>query len=378
MQRESSLLTSPKSNTRSTGQATVDYLRSDFGYSASNYARAEQHFIKLIETENLDAALNAGKVDSRWVDEAVANAIETVYVNGIDDPIAHRFLQRILYFINRLKLFWYDDLRNYTNERSRYLMTLRDRIEEAWQWWEDSHLDLDSYSSMDIKQALLARAEQDIDPPLSENARFFREQVGLEGYQRLVAIGALDGLVEASQLSRTIGGVANDVHAVLTRLLVEEYGAGRLPRKHSTYYLTMLEELGMQTEPEAYLDVVPWEVLATVNHSFLLSERKRYFLRYIGGLFFIELTVPASFSSYRIAAERLGLSDAAMTYWKLHIKVDELHGQWMLNDATLPLVDQYPNEAWEMLWGYDQQKLMSDRAGAAVAKAARMADQQAQ
>ncbi|MGG6297125.1 iron-containing redox enzyme family protein [Leptolyngbya sp. AN02str] len=361
-------------------QASVDVEKAGFGdskfdYSEQDYRYAEKQFTQLLETENLDHALQTGTVDSSFVDGAVTDAIETVYLNGEPAPAAHRFLQRILYFINRLKLFWYDDLQHYTNERSHYLIMLRDRIELAWQQWENSQLNLDSYRNLDIKQALLQRAELDVDPPLSHEAKFFREQVGLAGYRELVAIGALDGLVEASQLSRTLGGVANDVHAVLTRLLVEEYGAGRLPRKHSSYYLTMLEELGMQTEPEAYLDAVPWEVLATINHSFLLTERKRYFLRYIGGLFYIELTVPAAFSSYQVAAERLGLSDAAMTYWKLHIKVDELHGKWMLNDATLPLVDQYPVDAWELLWGYDQQKYMGDRAGAAVARAAYQADE---
>ena len=139
----------------------------------------------------------------------------------------------------------------------------------------------------------------------------------------------------------------------------------------------MLEELGMQTEPEAYFNLVPWELLAIINHSFLLTERKRYFLRYIGGLLYGELSVPAGFRPYRAAGERLGLSAAAMSYWDLHIKVDELHGRWMLDDVALPLVAQYPTDAWELVFGYDQQRLLSDRAGAAVARSAREADQTA-
>jgi hypothetical protein len=119
---------------------------------------------------------------------------------------------------------------------------------------------------------------------------------------------------------------------------------------------------------------VPWEVLATINHSFLLSERKRHYLRYVGGLLYTEISVPAGFSPYQAAAQRLGLSDAAMSYWKLHIKVDQLHGRWMLDEVALPLVDRYPNQAWEMVLGYDQQRFMSDRAGLAVAKAAQQAE----
>jgi hypothetical protein len=213
-----------------------------------------------------------------------------------------------------------------------------------------------------------------VDPPVSANGRFFREEVGHAGYRRLLEIASLDGLVEASQLSRTLGGVANEVHAMLTRLFLEEYGCGRLQRKHSSYFAMMLSELGMNTEPEHYFDRVPWEVLAAINHSFLLSERKRYYLRYIGGLLYTEISVPAAFTAYHVAAKRLGFSDTATAYWDLHIKEDERHGRWMLNDIALPLAAQYPKHAWELVLGYEQQRALSDRAGAAVAAAAREAD----
>ncbi len=343
--------------------------------TADDYHRAEQQLIQLLETENLDQQLEAQAIDPGELERAIATAIEAAYVQASDDPVAHRFLQRVLYRINRLKLFWYDDLRHYMNERSLYLQKIHNQIEDAWQEWESAQFDLTDYESIDVQRVLTEQTAADVDPPISESGLFFRDQVGLTGYRRLVAIASLDGLVEASQLSRTLGGVANEVHSVLTRLLVEEYGAGRLARKHSSYFTTMLEELGMQTEPEAYLDVVPWEVLAIINHSFLLTERKRYFLRYIGGLLYGELTVPVSFRNYQAAGKRLGLSDSAMSYWSLHIKVDELHGKWMLEDVALPLIDQYPEQAWEMVWGYEQQRLMGDRAGKAITEAVQAVEQ---
>jgi len=340
-----------------------------------NYDQAEQQFIQLLETEDLDGALNSQVVNADDFESAVATAIETVYIQNADDDAAHLFLQRILYRINRLKLFWYDDLRHYTNERSFYLKAVRDEIEKTWKQWEASQLDTHIYRSIDVEQALMERTEKDIDPPPSEESEYIRDQVGEAGYRHLVAIASLDGLVEASQLSRTLGGVGNEIHSVLTRLLVEEYGGGRLARKHSSYFIKMLEELGMNSEPEAYFDIVPWEVLAVINRSFLLSECKRYFLQYIGGLLYGELTVPAAFRSYQAAGERLGLSDAAISYWKLHIKVDQLHGRWMLDDVALPLIEQYPEDAWQMVFGYDQQRRFGDRAGEAVINAAKAVEQ---
>ncbi|MBE9179589.1 iron-containing redox enzyme family protein [Oculatella sp. LEGE 06141] len=343
--------------------------------TAADYSQAEQHFIQLLETEDLDDKLAEQRVSTNEVDGAIAAAMAAAYTGEGGDVQAHRFLQRVLYRINRLKLFWYDDLRHYTNERSLYLRAVRDRIETAWQRWETEQLDTASYQEMNLKQVLSDWVAADVDPLPSADQLFIHEQVGEAGYRRLVAIASLDGLVEASQLSRTLGGVSNEIHAVLTRLLVEEYGAGRLGRKHSSYFTVMLEELGMKTEPEAYFDLVPWEVLAIINHSFLLTERKRYFLRYVGGLLYGELTVPAAFRHYQAAGERLGLSKAAMSYWDLHIKVDELHGRWMMDDVALPLMEQYSNDAWELVFGYDQQRLLSDRAGIAVVQAVRNADQ---
>jgi hypothetical protein len=119
-------------------------------------------------------------------------------------------------------------------------------------------------------------------------------------------------------------------------------------------------------------------VLAAINHSFLLSERKRFYLRYVGGLLYTEISVPAAFDNYRAAAERLKLSEAARSYWELHIREDKRHGQWMLHDVALPLAARYPAEAWELLLGYDQQKSISDRAGAAVAAAVQAAERESE
>jgi hypothetical protein len=345
--------------------------------AAISYDAAERKFLKLLEMEHLDEIVAIQPWLIVEFGQAVNEAIAMAYHVSSPDHQAHQFLQHILYRINRLKLFWYDDLDRYVNEHSVYLNRVRDRIETAWQQWELSQINVETLQELQpaaVKLALQDRTAADADPPLSENGRYFRDEVTKAGYRRLLAIASLDGLVEASQLSRTLGGVGNEIHAVLTRLLVEEYGAGRLSRKHSTFFTTMLEALDMDTTPEAYFDLVPWEVLAIINHSFFLSDRKRHFLRYIGGLLYGELTVPATFIPYRKAGERLGIPAKAMSYWDLHIKVDELHGQWMLEDVALPLVDRYPDRSWELVLGYDQQKYLGNRAGKAIAAAIKAAD----
>ncbi|MBV6626781.1 MAG: iron-containing redox enzyme family protein [Rivularia sp. (in: Bacteria)] len=345
--------------------------------AAINYHETENKFIELLLTEDLDNRLDELHSVVSSIETTINFAIEAAYKTASEDEAAHLFLQRILYRINRLKLFWYDDLQNYVNEDSFYLKKLSHKIESVWQQWEIAQLQTASFKGIDVKQALRERVAVDIEPSLSEDNLYYRDKLTMAGYRRLVAIGSLDGLVEASQLSRTLGGVGNEVHSVLTRLLVEEYGGGRLNRKHSSHFTIMLEKLGMETQPEAYFDLVPWQLLAIINHSFLLTERKRYFLRYIGGLLYGELSVPSGFRPYEAAGKRLGLSTQEMSYWDIHIKVDELHGKWMLDDVALPLVDKYPSDAWEMLLGYEQQKFLSSRAGKAVTQSVKEADMRA-
>ena len=341
---------------------------------SKRFTNALEQFATLLRTDDLDGEVSTRPEIVKGFEQALSFALESAFGNGPSDSSAHLFLQRVLYRINRLKFFWYDELDNYKNERSEFLRRVRQRIESRWEPWELRQLASDGLNLKDVSAALRDRAAKDVAPPLSPDSVYFRDEMGVAGYRRLLEIASLDGLVEASQLSRTLGGVANDIHAMMTRLLVEEYGGGRLSRKHSSFFTHMLEELDIDATPEGHFDVVPWEVLASVNHSFLLSERKRYYLRYVGGLLYTEISVPAAFDNYRQAAERLGMSEKARGYWDLHIKEDERHGRWMLNDVALPLAVRYSHNAAEIVLGYDQQKFMSSRAGQATAEAVRAVD----
>ncbi|MEH1948724.1 MAG: iron-containing redox enzyme family protein [Nostoc sp.] len=364
---QSNLVIFPKTeaakNSRQTKERTI-----------TKYDRAEEQFIELLAMEDLDNKLNAKPSIASEFEQSLSIAIEAAYKNDRSDEQAHRFLQRVLYRINRLKLFWYDDLQHYTNERSLYLHSCRDKIEAAWQQWELAQIDVAALQQLDVKQALIERASADLNPPLSENSRYIREEMTEAGYRHLLAIGSFDGLVEGSRLCYVLGGAANEIQCTLVRVLLEEYGNGRLARKHSTFFAQMLAEFGMNTEPEGYFDLVPWEVLACDNHNFLTTDRKRYFLRYSGALTYFEVAGPATYKNYLAAAQRLELSEAAMGYWELHIKEDERHGRWMLDDVALSLAERYPNDAWELLLGYDQEKQMGDRAAGAVVQAIREAE----
>ena len=346
--------------------------------STPDFHAAEQQFVQLLEQDYLDVAIAENPRLGQDFEQVLAVALKQAYKsNAQDHTDAHRFIQRVLYRINRLKFFWYDDLQNYKNERSLYLQKIRNQIECAWLDWELAQIDVEALKQLDVeavKQALQTRFDEDLDPPLSENSRYLREKTTEAGYRRLLAIASFDGLVEASRLVRILGGASNEIHCTLVRVLLEEYGNGRFTRKHSTFFANMLAELGLSTEPEAYFDLVPWELLANINHNFLLTECKQHYLRYNGGLAYFEVAGPWIYRNYMLAAQRLNLSETAMGYWELHIREDERHGRWMIDDVAIPLADRYPNDAWQIILGYDQEKYMGDRAGDAIIHSVKEAD----
>tara|TARA_B100000315_G_scaffold248866_1_gene279268 strand:+ start:5464 stop:6543 length:1080 start_codon:yes stop_codon:yes gene_type:complete len=340
-----------------------------------NYCEAEDDFTRLLQCDDLDLKIATTPKYVELFENTLSFAISDAYKKDIASSAAHLFLHRVLYKINRLKIFWYDDLENYVNENSAFLFSIRKKIDSTWQDWEARTIDVNFLKQGDVEAALRKRVAEDLDPEPSPTELFFRSEMSSIGYRRLLAISSLDGLVEASQLSRVIGGVGNEVQAMLTKILLEEYGGGKLARKHTSFFSTMLKAVGMSVKPEAYFEVVPWEVLANINHSFTVCESKRNFLRYIGSLLYFETSVPAAFQNYKIAGERLGFGYEAIGYWDVHIKEDIRHGQWMLNDVAIPLIDCYKNLAWEIVLGYDQQRFLSTRASQAVALSVGQAEQ---
>ena len=263
-----------------------------------DHQEAEDRFVRLIQTNDLDNDLKINPGLLFYFEETVSRSIFDAYRSDRDCPKSHLFLQRILYQINRLKLFWFDDLNNYVNETSSCLFAIRLKIEREWATWEKSHVVTENPDRLIIDQILMKRVEEDLKVLPSKEGLFLRNEMSLASYQRLLAITSLDGLVEASQLSRVLGGVGNETQLTLLKILWEEYGSGKLARKHSSHFIQMLKTLDMDIRPEAYFDLVPWEVLTNINHSFLLSERKQNYLRYIGGLLYIEVSAPLAFQNY--------------------------------------------------------------------------------
>ena len=357
---------------------------------------AELKAMQMIETKDLaglHAAVNRcalqASLDERasrepeWTDALrvrLSQASEQAWAVGgpLDDASLATLrldTQRALYAINRLRLYWCDDPGAYENERSRVLADFQDLLEAPWQRWLARSVPTDELEPNDAESTLCNWAQRDLTPHSTPDGSWIAEEMGPSGYQRLLEIASLNALAEASQLSRAVGGAASPVQSMMFRILMEEYGAGRLEKKHSSYFARMLEAQGLSTKPEAYFLRVPWEVLSSINHAFYLAENKRFYLQFCGAFTYTELSTPVSFAGYARAAARLGFSDGRADYWALHVREDARHGPWMLEQVALPLLRQFPERRRDVLFGYAQQRSVEAIAGAAVARACRAASE---
>lgn len=334
----------------------------------------EKDFIHLSEMDNVDELMYFQQRDTynNFVND-LEKELNLAY--RLNDSESHLAMQKILYRINRLKLFWCDDLNNYKNESSMFINDIRNKIEKRWQEWELSQLPVQEISEIkDVKTYIFDMCEKDLnDKSAAPHQKYLSDEMDLEGYKKVLEIFSIDALAEASWLAWSLGGQVSQTQLTLSRIFIEEYGNGKLQFKHSTYFKNMLEEVNLNTEPEYYLDSVTWEFLATVNHFFMMANWKKLYLRFIGSFLYMELNTPNAFYFYDQGTQRLGVNNLGKTYWNVHIVEDKRHGEWMLNEAALPMIEAYPDLAYEIILGYEQQKRISRRSGISVAEEAKKA-----
>ena len=92
------------------------------------YHELEGEFLDLLNSDNLDQFVTQNPLKAEKFNAAVDECLFDAFENDEGYSDAHLFIQRLLYRINRLKLFWYDELENYTNEHSAFLFSLRLKV----------------------------------------------------------------------------------------------------------------------------------------------------------------------------------------------------------------------------------------------------------
>jgi hypothetical protein len=162
---------------------------------------------------------------------------------------------------------------------------------------------------------------------ISDNHRFLANEATLEQFKVIVREFALDGLTESESLLPVVPRLPYRSGMAVFRVLIDELGCGNDEKSHSQLYRDLLDELGMTTELDGYLEGTSPECYAYVNMFHWLASRASSPQYFLGAYGYFETSVLYGFQSFARAAKRLGIQ--ADAYYTEHLYIDAYHSNHM-------------------------------------------------
>ncbi|MCP2335915.1 iron-containing redox enzyme family protein [Actinomadura rupiterrae] len=154
---------------------------------------------------------------------------------------------------------------------------------------------------------------------------------------------ALDGLTEASAMSRNLGGAYGPEQSALFKVFIDEFGYGVHESKHTTIFTKMLGSRGMASHVHAYWNFYLPGPIAINNHYYLLSRDHAKFFRYAGAVAYAEAVfAPAFVKMIKVFRDVFG-DDVDLHYCDEHAHIDEHHGRITREEILLALAERHGN-----------------------------------
>jgi len=158
-------------------------------------------------------------------------------------------------------------------------------------------------------------------------------------------------LKEADPHSWALPRLSGPPKAALVEIQADEYGGGRADRIHATMFARSMDALGLDSEPGAYLDVIPGFTLATVNLMSLLGLHRRWRGAIVGHLALFEMTSSIPNRRYANGLRRLGFGEQATAFFDEHVEADAVHENIAAVDLAGGLARQDAHLGPDILWG---------------------------
>jgi hypothetical protein len=179
---------------------------------------------------------------------------------------------------------------------------------------------------------------------------FFATEGTLEQLREFAIHRSLYSLKEADPHSWAIPRLRGATKAALITIQADEYGSGREREMHSRLFADALEALDLDTRYGAYLDLVPGEILSTVNLMSFFGLHRRWRGAIVGHLALFEMCSVIPMGRYIEALNRLGVPDAT-PFYAAHVIADEWHQTIALDDMIGSLVIDEPHLADDIVFG---------------------------
>jgi hypothetical protein len=205
-------------------------------------------------------------------------------------------------------------------------------------------------------QHVTDESEQGESPALNAIAAARRPEVAADTY--LVQL-ALDGLTEASAMSRNLAGAYGPEQSALFKIFIDEFGYGVYDTKHTTIFAKMLRSRAMATHVHAYWNFYLAGPLATNNFYYYLSRDHAKFFRYAGAVTYAEAVfAPAFVKMIKVYREIFG-EDVDLHYCDEHAHIDEHHGRITREQVLLALAEKHgPGVVPELMRGIAEARLV--------------------
>ncbi|MFE1774986.1 iron-containing redox enzyme family protein [Streptomyces sp. NPDC059008] len=211
--------------------------------------------------------------------------------------------------------------------RSRVTSEVLAEIEELEEGWIEPRIAGLAARS----EPLVSRAQwiAHLDALLAEEraggpaGKYLAEEATREEFTCVVREFALDGLTEAQNFFPAIPRLPIKAQMAVMRVLIDEFGCGNLQQAHSQLYRDLLAELGLPQETESFLDTTGDETFQFLNVFYWLTQRAPDVEYFLGGLAYLEASIPDAFQVQARACSRLGIANGR--YYTEHLHIDTFH-----------------------------------------------------
>lgn len=202
--------------------------------------------------------------------------------------------------------------------------------------------------SAPLREVMPQLVAADDGPSLSA---FMAETGTLEHMCQIVKHRSLYQLKEADPHTYAIPHLRGRAKEILAEIQAGEYGAdGPHYKMHATLFAQTMRELGLDDQPNRYLDEVPAGGLALSNVISLFGLHRRWRGALLGHLAVFEMTSVAPMGRYGAALRRLGATDAARRFYDVHVLADAVHETLVLDMVEAFEADE-PRLAGDVVFG---------------------------
>jgi len=182
-------------------------------------------------------------------------------------------------------------------------------------------------------------------------------------YRNFLVQSSPDLLAEASASALGVVGEFGEPQSALFRILIDEFGYGSYPKKHSILYRAAMRGFGLDDEYNAYWPLFDTEALRLHNVIHWLFQNPRNLFKQIGFLLYAEAAYQRSTQAHYRHLTRFNPTVDAR-YFGEHAHIDLHHSRMVIDEVVAPLVAKFGEAVGaEVIVGAELTRIAFARAG---------------